>query len=62
MMKLIIMPGPAFCAAAAVRTKIPVPMMAPAQQGELDGTKRTVQRFLFGCRQNSVEWFDASKH
>ena len=29
MTKLHIMPGPAFCEAAAVRTKIPVPMMAP---------------------------------
>jgi hypothetical protein len=28
-MKLIIIPGPAFCAAVAVRTKIPVPMTAP---------------------------------
>jgi hypothetical protein len=28
-MKLHIMPGPAFWAAAAVRTKMPVPMMAP---------------------------------
>src|SRR4051812_36972338 len=29
MMKLIIMPGPAFWAAVAVSTKIPVPMTAP---------------------------------
>src|SRR5687768_4126074 len=29
MMKLIIMPGPAFCAASAVSTKMPVPMIAP---------------------------------
>jgi hypothetical protein len=29
MTKLTIMPGPAFCAASAVRTKIPVPMTAP---------------------------------
>src|SRR4051794_14911838 len=29
MMKLIIMPGPAFWAAVAVRTKMPVPMTAP---------------------------------
>ena len=29
MTKLIIMPGPAFWAAEAVRTKMPVPMMAP---------------------------------
>src|SRR5690349_8518183 len=29
MTKLNIIPGPAFCAASAVSTKIPVPMMAP---------------------------------
>jgi hypothetical protein len=29
MMKLTIMPGPAFWAAVAVRTKMPVPMTAP---------------------------------
>jgi len=29
MTKLSIMPGPAFCAASAVSTKIPVPIMAP---------------------------------
>ena len=29
MMNEIIMPGPAFCAASAVRTKMPVPITAP---------------------------------
>jgi hypothetical protein len=29
MQKLSIMPGPAFCAATAVSTKIPVPITAP---------------------------------
>ena len=29
MTKLSIMPGPAFCAASAVSTKMPVPMIAP---------------------------------
>jgi hypothetical protein len=29
MTKEAIMPGPAFCAASAVNTKIPVPIMAP---------------------------------
>ena len=56
MTKLSIMPGPAFCAASAVSTKMPVPMMAPMpSMVSWNGAQRAVQRLLLGRAQNGVE-------
>ena len=55
-MKLSIMPGPAFCAASAVSTKMPVPMMrADAEHRQLEGAQRAMQRLLLGRGEDGVE-------
>jgi hypothetical protein len=55
-MKEIIMPGPAFWAASAVSTKMPVPMMASdAHHGELERAERALQALLLGRGDDLVE-------
>ncbi len=63
MAKASIRPGPAFCAPAAVSTKMPVPMTLPMpEQGQLEGAERAMERFLRGGRQDRIERFDTAEH
>ena len=54
------MPGPAFCAATAVSTKMPVPMMAPMpSMVSWNAPSWRLSDLLLGGLENLVEWFDA---
>ena len=56
MMKLIIMPGPAFWAASAVSTKMPVPMTAPMpSKRQLERAEGPVKALLFRGREDRIE-------